>query len=177
MGKKLSRAIKCATAVGLSLFLAVSIYCVLRREFLREPLPKVFGFCSAFVVSGSMEPAIQTGDLVFIRQSGGYVPGDVVIYLREDGALITHRIVASGPQEVILRGDANSRNDAPIQPCQIEGKIIGRLPGAGNLVYQLGRPAGIALVASFALLWLLLPALRRKAQQGKAVYPGAPLVE
>ena len=61
--------------------------------------------------------------------------GDVIAYAH-DGKTIVHRIteVVQQPEGTayITQGDANNAPDAdPVQPSQIEGKVVARIPALG----------------------------------------------
>ena len=62
-------------------------------------LPKAFGFQMYTVISGSMEPAIPTGSLVYVRyeEPDTIVKDDVIAFYSNnaDGSIITHRVVSN----------------------------------------------------------------------------------
>ena len=62
-------------------------------------LPKAFGFQMYTVISGSMEPAIPTGSLVYVRyeEPDTIVKDDVIAFYSNnaDGSIITHRVAVS----------------------------------------------------------------------------------
>ena len=64
-------------------------------------LPKAFGFQMYTVISGSMEPAIPTGSLVYVRyeEPDTIVKDDVIAFYSNnaDGSIITHRVVSNSP--------------------------------------------------------------------------------
>ena len=75
-------------------------------------LPKAFGFQIYTVISGSMEPAIPTGSLVYVRheEPDTIVKDDVIAFYSNnaDGSIITHRVVSNSPAmgQFITKGDA-----------------------------------------------------------------------
>ena len=77
-------------------------------------LPRVFGWHIYTVVSGSMEPSIPVGSLLYIRQAEpqDMEAGDVIAYYggTGSGAVITHRVVENRVVmgELITKGDAIS---------------------------------------------------------------------
>ena len=75
-------------------------------------IPSVFGFTPLTVVSGSMSPEIETGDMVIIKNGSENIkPGDVIAYKLED-VLVTHRVINAPDKNLagvyITQGDANS---------------------------------------------------------------------
>jgi signal peptidase len=123
--------------------------------------PFVLGGRSFTVMSGSMEPAIHTGDLVVsekISPAEAQV-GDVVTFPDPTGAdrLITHRLrsmqVRGGAARAVTKGDANNTVERWSAPADGHiGRVMYRLPRLGY-VLAWGRSAG------GRILLLLLPAV------------------
>ena len=98
-------------AVGIILLIAIIAICV--------PLivPKTMGYQLYTVVSGSMEPAIPTGSLVYVKyiQQEEIQTEDVIAFYGTDadGSIVTHRVVSNSAAmgNFITKGDANSDND------------------------------------------------------------------
>ena len=93
-----------------------------------EEIPGVLGFRPVIVLSGSMEPAIQTGDMILLHKadSSQLKEGDVICYL-VSGKAITHRIVEittgeDGQTRYITQGDDNNTADQQaVTADQIQG--------------------------------------------------------
>lgn len=160
---KISIIIKIIAIGLLCAVLAGNLYLIAVQLSDKNNLPKIFGFARIIVISGSMQPAIEAGDLIIIKEQAEYREDDIVTY-RRGGALITHRIIEADKSEVITKGDANNVNDDPVALADIEGKVVLCIPGAGNFILFLKTPAGI-LAVSF--LVLVLFALSRVAQMVK----------
>ena len=64
------------------------------------------------VLSGSMEPALKTGGIIF-TDTKKTMPGigDIITY-RMDDMLVTHRVTDKRDSAYITRGDANEGEDA-----------------------------------------------------------------
>lgn len=80
----------------------------------------------AAITSGSMWPALKTGDLVFIhgiKDKNEVKMGDIVVYKNLTGFTI-HRVIMLEDSNVITRGDANTANDKPVPYEEIVGKAI-----------------------------------------------------
>lgn len=83
----------------------------------------LFGFRIYRVISGSMQPALQIGDVIIVKKSNNYSERDIITY--SNGlTTITHRIIAINNDEVITKGDANEVDDKPINKEQIVGKFF-----------------------------------------------------
>ena len=88
------------------------------------------------VMSGSMEPAVPTGSVVWIDQNRRDADvGDVVAYRLGD-IIVTHRVVGfDDAGDLITRGDANAAADpVPVSRDRIVGRYLMHLPGAGYAV-------------------------------------------
>lgn len=99
-------------------------------------VPRLFGMNPYVVLSGSMEPEISTGSLVYIKDTKEtYEPGDVVAFHTSD-LLVVHRIYAYGEDGTfITKGDSNEHPDGrSLDPSDILGECIFTIPGAGYLV-------------------------------------------
>ena len=122
-----------------------------------NPLPTVLGWGNAVVLSGSMEPELPVGSLLWIHKQDRYNPGDVVTYVEENGALVTHRLVSITGDTAVTKGDANNTADAPIDVKQLRGKVSAVWLGVGNILLFLKSPIGILLFVICGGLILFLP--------------------
>ena len=109
------------------------------------------------VMSGSMEPTIHTGSLIFVKPQGNYGVGDIVTRTTVDPKVtITHRIVSnnfeSGQVAFTTKGDANN---APDSETIGQDKIIGREFFA---VPYIGYPIGYARTLPGMILLVIIPA-------------------
>ena len=129
-----------------------------------EEMPGVFGIKPVIVLSGSMEPEIMTGDLIFLHDTepAELKEGDVICYLLS-GKSVTHRIVqvtaeAGGQVRFITRGDANNVEDRlAVGPDQIQGIWKGgRIGGLGSLIMAIQTPAGLILTILCPLLLFVI---------------------
>jgi signal peptidase len=137
---------------------------------LAAALPLALGGTSMVVRSGSMTPAIRTGDVVVVRPIAPTEAsvGDIVTFKDPAGSgrLLVHRVRAisssEGQVEVITKGDANSTQERwKVAADGTIGTVAYRLPALGFAVGWIGSPAGrIGLVILPALL-LGLMLLRR----------------
>lgn len=133
-----------------------------------------FGGRALSVLSGSMSPAIETGDVVVTR---GVSPldvrlGDVITFRDPANAdrLITHRVkqirISSDEARLVTKGDANNTSERWSIPADgTVGLVTYRLPRLGYLLVWLGHP--------FAkLLLLVVPALLLGAYELRRLWAG-----
>lgn len=153
--------------IGGVLLLAVILCC------LPLTLPRLAGYQVFQVISGSMEPAIPTGSLVYVKETvpEDVEPDDVIAFYSGtgSGAVITHRVlqnqVVSG--QFITKGDANEREDMnPVDYDEYIGRVEMSLPYLGYILSHVvtlqGRLTAVCLVLLAALLHLAAGWLRRR---------------
>ena len=93
-----------------------------------------FGRLRFRATGGSMLPAIAPGDLLeFHRCSAEALRRNDVVLLRRNGGLVAHRVVAVGPGSLVTRGDALPANDAPWDPRDVMGRLVGHRRGHRHL--------------------------------------------
>ena len=103
------------SALGTALLILLIVIC------LPLTVPKAFHYHVYTVISGSMEPAIPTGSLVYIKEmepKDVQVDDVIAFYGTKDAAsIITHRVVENRVLmgEFITKGDANATKDAELE--------------------------------------------------------------
>ena len=154
-------------AVGIILLIVIIAICV--------PLivPKTMGYQLYTVVSGSMEPAVPTGSLVYIKyvEPGDIETGDIIAFYGSDaqGSIITHRVVSNSNAmgEFITKGDANAENDMnPVTYEQYVGKMVRSIPKVGGIVQTItvgsGKTVLKCVIGLAIVLQVLAAVLNRK---------------
>lgn len=150
---------RAASAVLAALFLLIAAllcYTAVARAA-GNPLPTVFGWGNAVVLSGSMEPELPVGSLLLIHREESYKVGEIVTYEDESGSLVTHRLASLENGEAVTKGDANNTEDAPFPVSQIYGKVRAVLPGVGGTILWLKTPPGICTVLLIGAVLLFVP--------------------
>ncbi|MCM1107232.1 MAG: signal peptidase I [Blautia sp.] len=138
-------------------------------------VPRVFGYQSYHIISGSMEPAISVGSLVYVKeaQPASVAVGDVIAYSSGvDGSeVITHRVTENNPdgQNFITKGDANAEPDlSPVRYSRLLGVVTFTIPKLGVLCGIISTTSGrmtlIALLALAVVLRMLAALLHAMAK-------------
>lgn len=156
-------------AALLILGILINLWLGLSPRLLGDPFPTVLGYAFLQVDSGSMAPAIQTGDAIIIHKERAYEEGDIITFYQEE-LYITHRIVKKQDTQFTTKGDANNASD-PVQVDQEEiyGKVAQVVPKGGIILRALHDPLVITGVAmSAGALWLIVRVIRRQ-KRGEAV--------
>ena len=103
------------------------------------------------VLSGSMEPSMQRGDILVLHKQTPIVNGDIIVYSIEgEGIPIVHRVISQqvdkeGNRKYLTKGDNNPVDDRGLYPSRVHyltddmvvGKVIGIVPYAGYLTIML----------------------------------------
>lgn len=138
---------------------------------------RVFGVEARPVRSGSMEPALEVGDVALIKPAAA-TPSDSIrvgsiITFRAPGRgsmIISHRVTAvqadaTGQRSFITRGDANSAPDGTAVPDDnVIGVVTGRIPRLGYVMYSLTQGRALLVVCCSAVLSSCALWLARRSQ-------------
>jgi signal peptidase I len=136
------------------------------------------------VLSGSMVPTMEVGDLVVARVVGPaeLAAGELATFRDpETKRLITHRVQSiiwhGDVADVVTRGDANDAGENwSARSADRVGEVVLRIPRAGYVVGALATPAGqLALAGVAAVLggWILVVLWRpQRADDAAVADPG-----
>ena len=151
------------------IILLISIFTNIQVTLLKNSYATFFGFSIFEVQTGSMEPAIQTGDCVIVKMANEFNTNDIVTF-EQNGEFITHRIIEAYKGTYVTKGDANNAKDDPISREQIVGKVIKTLPKIGLLRNTLMNPGVlIALIITLYFISLVFKDRKRKNNEIKEV--------
>lgn len=132
--------------LSVGILIGYQLYLLNARRIGKNLLPMPFGYGQAVVISGSMSPAFEVGDLLIYQSAEEYKQGDMVAFRDGENDLVTHRIMEVGEDYLITKGDANSVSDAPIAYSDVYGKVIFIIPKVGNFISFLQHPISIVTV-------------------------------
>jgi signal peptidase len=125
---------------------------------LASVLPLAFGDRSLVVRSGSMTPAVETGDIVAVHPIAppSARVGDIVTF-ENHGKLTSHRVRSmgrsGGDMLFTTQGDANTGQEHWKVPVTGRiGRVLYRVPKLGFVVVRVQSPTG-------RLVLIILPAL------------------
>jgi signal peptidase I len=104
------------------------------------------GAKSFVVVSGSMEPAIPTGSIIYTLKKPQYHVGDIIAFIHNNQT-ISHRVVGlrkiGSDTYFSTKGDANKGGDEDLVPLQnIYGKATTMVPLIGRIIMLYKNPIG-----------------------------------
>jgi signal peptidase I len=158
------RALSSIVAVLVAVIAALAIVLAVASHLAPKGQYTIFGHPVMTVLSGSMSPAIRTGDLIVddrvtSAQAQHLRVGQVVSFLEGPGStsVITHRIVAvedhNGQVSYVTKGDANNAADSPARPASdVVGVLSLDIPRGGYALAALHRPLVLGLIAASVVL-------------------------
>ena len=116
----------------------------------------ICGIVPYVVLSGSMEPTIETGSLCFINKHAKYKnikEKDIIAFKHEDGTLVTHRAVKVTKSGIKTKGDNNKKADSNIVKKEsFVGKNIFWIPKVGYIVKNFQTTKGVIILITFVVL-------------------------
>lgn len=141
--------------------------------------PDFAGIVPLIVLSDSMDPDIQEGDLIFTKHTDpeDIQVGDVIsFYAEEDdfATIWTHQVIEVIKEDGVLKfrtKGTNKYNTTPDSKLRTADKVIGkytdiRIAGAGDLAIEMQKPAGLIIcVVVPILLFVGYDVIRRKLHE------------
>lgn len=132
-------------------------------------VPRLLGYEAYGVVSGSMEPGIPVGSVIYV---GYAVPEDVeageIIAFQSEGGVVTHRVVENRyvVGEFVTKGDANEREDLRTVPyAALVGRVAYHIPVLGAFLGIYASRVGKLYVLAFALCGVMFHLLAGRMRQ------------
>ena len=139
------------------IFLVIFVNAILIFQSVHNPskTPSIFGKKAFVIISGSMIPEIQIGDVVVVNETDDVHVGDVIAFRRES-TVIVHRIVKemniNGAIMYQTKGDNNNVEDKELVGMSaIEGVMIGKIPFIGKILMWLYNNLSIVIAVVIIL--------------------------
>lgn len=163
---------KVLTVVGIILcvilipILIINVTLIIKSYTNEDEVPKIGGYAPLIVLTGSMEPNIKSGDLIFVKQidANEIKVKDVIAFFDPDGngsSILTHRVTEvyeeNGTIFFRTMGDANNAEDRMAVSAD---KLVGiytdvRIPGAGSVAMFMQSTAGLIVCVVVPLILLV----------------------
>ena len=114
------------------------------------------GIVPYVVLSGSMEPTIQTGSICFVNKNikfSNIKEKDIIAFKLNNGTLVTHRAIKIDNKEIKTKGDHNKKADEiPVSKNNYVGKNILSIPKIGYLIIAFQSPKGIIILITCIII-------------------------
>ncbi len=144
----------------------ITIFGIIQSKKNSETAPSIMGYKLMWVLTGSMRPSIEPGDLVIVKdiKPEEVQVGQVITFKRDNSTLITHRVVDVIDEETIMfktKGDANNVADSNlVQTSQLVGSLKWIIPKGGYVMNYMQTPKGLISFISFVGILLIIPELK-----------------
>lgn len=162
---------KILTVVGVILcvilvpILIMNLTLIAKSFMNKEEVPSVGGRFPLIVLTDSMYPQIESGDLIFCHtaQAEEIQVGDVIAFFDPAGSgttVVTHRVVELVYEDQSLffrtKGDANNTEDRVLVPAEnLVGIYRSRIPGAGNVALFMQSTTGLIVCVVLPIVLLV----------------------
>ena len=141
-------------------------------------VPSVGGYSPLIVLTDSMFPGIQSGDMIIVKATDpqNVREGDVISFFDPDGSgmsVLTHRVVEVLNEGASIsfrtKGDANNAEDPTPAPAEsLVGVYQMKIPGAGNAAMFLQSTPGLVVCVAVPVTLLIVFELIRRRRYEKA---------
>lgn len=123
------------------------------------------------VLSGSMEPALGTGGIVFTDKTKTEPEiGEIITYRLSD-TLVTHRVVGKQEGSYVTKGDANPGEDAqPVDPGQILGTVVFFVPILGYWAVFFRQKTVLCLILLMLVQELVFYGIQQKGERRRTAH-------
>ncbi|MBE6541314.1 MAG: signal peptidase I [Ruminococcaceae bacterium] len=125
------------------------------------------GLSAYTVLSGSMEPEIMTGSLIYVRpvDTSSIVTGDIITFMLDENTVATHRVIDvladDGTLRFVTQGDTNPTPDAnPVHYKNVIGTPVFEIPLLGYAASFISNPPGVyvtAIILAAIIIVIFLP--------------------
>ena len=141
-----------------------------------DKYPTFLGYAPMIVLTDSMFPEIQSGDLILVKtvDAERLQEGDVISYFDPDStsnSVVTHRIVRVNYADglsFITKGDANNAEDTPVPAANVVGLYQTKIKGAGKVAMFLQTAPGLVVCVALPMILLIVYELLRRKKYHKA---------
>lgn len=132
-----------------------------------DKIKSIMGYIPMTVVTGSMKPELNPGDLIVVKEINlnSINCNDIITFRFNDNRIITHRAVEilndSGELKIRTKGDANDEADNwQVSQKNIIGKVSFKMPLFGYFVKLMASWKGFVIILVIPLLILISGELR-----------------
>lgn len=140
------------------IFLVIFVNTFLIFQSVRNPskTPSILGKKAFVIISGSMIPEIQIGDVVIINDTNDVKVNDIIAF-RRDSTVIVHRIIkqmdVNGKLMFQTKGDNNNVADSELVEIEtLEGKCVGKIPYIGKFLMLLYNNLTFVIVIAIFII-------------------------
>ncbi len=163
--KKIFRISKKILNIFIGIFIVLFLLVVCLQRFTDNNL-SLFGFRMFTVLTGSMEPKYNVGDVLFSKSIApeDIEVGDAISYLGASGdvanKVVTHEVVAietdeNGEKLFHTKGIANIIEDPIVHESQIYGKVIHKSAVLSFISNTIRTPVGLVVLIIIPVFYII----------------------
>ena len=146
-----------------------SVFIMIQKLLWKDKTPSFFGYKNFIVLTGSMEPTLNIGDIVVVKETTDIEEGDIISFRVKD-FVVTHRVFEvyreNGKEYYITKGDANSNTDPELLNKEnVDGKYCFKIPFLGRIIHFFQKPIGLIILFVMLGLALLLSSIKTNKNQ------------
>lgn len=131
-----------------------------------EKVYDVIKFRSYVIVTPSMKPTINPGDMILVKKTDidKLEKGDIITF-NKDNIVATHRIEEIDGDSIITKGDNNNLEDTPINKSDVIGKFMFSIPKIGYIISFAISPVGLVTMGSIIVFIFIYDFIFREKKQ------------
>ena len=131
-----------------------------------EKVYDVIKFRSYVIVTPSMKPTINPGDMILVKKTDidKLEKGDIITF-NKDNIVATHRIEEINGDSIITKGDNNNLEDTPINKSDVIGKFMFSIPKIGYIISFAISPVGLVTMGSIIVFIFIYDFIFREKRQ------------
>ncbi|MBR4020577.1 MAG: signal peptidase I [Firmicutes bacterium] len=156
--------------------LAINVTLIVKSYTNQDEVPSIGGVFPLIVLTDSMQPEIDGGDLIICHtiEADDVKDGDIIAFFDPAGngtSIVTHRVVdvVKDGDAVSFRtkGDANNAEDRMlVEEDDLVGVYQSRIPGAGNIAMFMQSTTGLIICVVLPIVLLIgYDFIRRKSYE------------
>ena len=144
--------------------LVINVTLIIKSFVDKDAVPSVGGFLPLIVLTDSMYPEIESGDLIICHTADAdeIQVGDVIAFFDPAGngtTIVTHRVLEIKKDQglsFITKGDNNNTEDKlPVPGDSLVGVYRKRIPGAGNVAMFMQTSTGLIVCVVIPIILLV----------------------
>ena len=159
--KKIRKFFKTLVYILLIPMLVYNSFLIVQAVINPKETPKFLGVKMYVIVSGSMSPELEIGDVVIVEDIDNEILKEKdVISFRQGQSIITHRVIEvieeNGKVKYKTKGDHNNTEDLMLVSQEdIEGRVMKKITGIGKAVLFLRDKTLIISIVIFYYIYLV----------------------
>ena len=163
--KRLKKIINITEYIIVFLVILFNAILIFKSVYNPNKTPSLFRKKAFIIISGSMIPEINIGDIVLVNETDNAEQGNIIAF-RRDSTVIVHRIVKemniNGETMFQTKGDNNNIEDKElVRKSTIEGVYFGKIPFIGKVLMWLYNHLTIVIIVLVAFLGIKLVLIKK----------------